>query len=280
MITERRFLRPALTIAVHFLLLVTVCILAQTTFCAAQAAPPPPAAAPSISTSSTPADKVKLDVSNAHPLLKPNVASAFDFCTGQEVPLPKGKFTVSKGLKLDTAQGKCGDLSGPAANSMVTGGNPPYHFQLDTMGGFPPIGMHLGMNGLLYGTPTAKPPLGGWPSFAVCAVDMSGNSDCPKVQVESPTVPPHHGANGKVLALVVGVAAIGGVAAVAAGSKSSSGGGAVNGECDGMSSVNACGACSCDYNTTCNVPGAVAACGSGYCAVSGPNGSTGAPFCP
>ena len=211
MTTARRFLRPSTSVATSIFLPALVCLFTLASNAAAQAAPPTPASI--ISTSQAPPAKMNLDVSNAHPVLRPNVASAFDFCTGQEIPI-KGKFSVSKGLKLDTAQGQCGIQSGQ--NIKVTGGNPPYHFQLDTMGGFPPIGMHLGMNGLLYGTPTAKPPLGGWKEFAVCAVDMSGNSDCPKVQVESPPVPPHHGANGKVLAVaVIGAVAIGGVAAVA-----------------------------------------------------------------
>ncbi len=273
MTTERRFPRPSKLVATSIFLPVLICLFSLASIAAAQAAPAP---ASIISTSQAPPAKVKLDVSNAHPLLRPNLASAFDFCTGQVVPLPRGKFSVSKGLKLDTAQGQCGIKSGQ--NTMVTGGNPPYHFQLDTMGGFPPIGMHLGMNGLLYGTPTAKPPLGGWPPFAVCAVDMTGENDCPKVQVESPPVPPHHGANGKVLAVVViGAVAIGGVAVAAKGSSSS--GGATKGLCDGLSPTNPCGYCTCNYDTTCNVSGAVPACGSSYCTAAGPNAAPAAAFC-
>lgn len=261
-----------LFISTCMILPVVVCILVLTATAAAQAAPAsPPTPAP--------ASKVQFDVANLHPNLKPGVPYAFNFCTGMEVPV-KGRLTASKGLKLDTAQGKCGTLSGPATNSMVSGGNPPYHFQLDTMGGFPPIGMHLGMNGLLYGTPTAKPPLGGYQPFSVCAVDLSGNQDCQKVTTEAPPAAQqakiHH--NHKLL--VGTLLGVGAVALIGGAAAAGSSGGAVNGECDGMSSVNACGTCSCTYNGTCNVSGAVPACGTGYCAVSGPNGSTGAPFCP
>lgn len=242
--TAKRILRRRVFFATCIYLPVLVCLFTLASTATAQTA----AAAPQISSSSAAPAKLKLDVSNAHPLLKPNVATAFDFCTGQTVPLPKGRFTATKGLTLDTEQGQCGNLSGPPANSMVTGGNPPYHFQLDTMGGFPPIGMHLGLNGLLYGTPTAKPPLGGWKPFAVCAVDLSGNSDCPTVQVESPPVPPHHGANGKVIALAaIGVVAIGGVAA-AAGAKGSS------------SSSASCGAAPANPLDICSIPNNTSAC--------------------
>ena len=266
MTTARRILRPSTLVATSIFLPVLICLFVLVSSAAAQtaAAAPPPA-------------KVKLDVSNAHLVLKQNVPSAFNFCTGQSIPLPKGRLNASKGLKLDTAQGKCGDLSGSAANSMVSGGNPPYHFQLDTMGGFPPIGMHLGLNGVLYGTPSAKPPLGGWPEFGVCAVDMSGNSDCPKVQVTTEPAP-RNNANKKLLwgSLAIGAVAIVGVAAVAGSSSSSSG--AVTGTCNGTSPVNACGACSCTDGGTCNQ--ASSQCGGDYCTWAGPGSTVGqAPFC-
>ncbi|MDD5181851.1 MAG: putative Ig domain-containing protein [Candidatus Nanoarchaeia archaeon] len=58
--------------------------------------------------------------------------------------------------------------------STPSGGNPPYHFQLESGTGFPPMGMTLHPNGLLDGTPTAV----GTSTFNVCAVDESGKSEC------------------------------------------------------------------------------------------------------
>jgi len=60
-----------------------------------------------------------------------------------------------------------------------SGGQPPYHFQLDTLGGFPPLGMFLNLNGLLTGTPTVA----GTSNFRVCAVDLSGTSVCQPVSL-------------------------------------------------------------------------------------------------
>jgi len=56
----------------------------------------------------------------------------------------------------------------------VRGGNPPYHFVLDTLGGFPPMGLIMDQNGLIRGTPKVK----GTSEFRVCAVDMSGSQSC------------------------------------------------------------------------------------------------------
>lgn len=53
-------------------------------------------------------------------------------------------------------------------------GNPPYHFQLESGSGFPPIGMTLHPNGLLEGIPTTA----GIYDFTVCAVDQSGTQEC------------------------------------------------------------------------------------------------------
>jgi hypothetical protein len=59
-----------------------------------------------------------------------------------------------------------------------TGGQPPYHFELGTGGGFPPIGMRLNLNGTLTGTPTVA----GVSNFVVCAVDLAGRSACDTVR--------------------------------------------------------------------------------------------------
>jgi hypothetical protein len=69
------------------------------------------------------------------------------------------------------------DLCG-AASTNPTGGQPPYSFQLGAGSGFPPIGMHLNLNGTLTGTPTVA----GVSNFVVCAVDLSRNSACDTVR--------------------------------------------------------------------------------------------------
>jgi len=61
----------------------------------------------------------------------------------------------------------------------ATGGHPPYHFQLDTLGGFPPLGLVLAPSGTLSGTPSTT----GSASFRVCAVDLDGASVCKPVIV-------------------------------------------------------------------------------------------------
>ncbi len=55
-----------------------------------------------------------------------------------------------------------------------SGGNGgPYHFELGTMGGFPPLGIILAPDGVLSGTVTGKTS-----KFTTCAVDTAGNSSC------------------------------------------------------------------------------------------------------
>lgn len=65
------------------------------------------------------------------------------------------------------------DLCGGTATS-PTGGQPPYHFQLGSGVGFPPVGTSIGLNGILSGTPSAA----GTSTFSVCAVDVAGQSAC------------------------------------------------------------------------------------------------------
>lgn len=74
------------------------------------------------------------------------------------------------------------DLTGSAAlcsgeATTPTGGQPPYHFQLGTGIGFPPVGLTLGLNGVLSGTPSIM----GTNSFSVCAVDLAAKSVCKTV---------------------------------------------------------------------------------------------------
>gem|GEM_PF-4329773 len=64
-----------------------------------------------------------------------------------------------------------------------SGGSPPYHFQLGTVGGFPPFGMYLGKDGQLTGTPH-KSTAGKTYRFVVCAVDLRGDFVCREVSIK------------------------------------------------------------------------------------------------
>ncbi|MCX6665642.1 MAG: hypothetical protein NT038_06240 [Euryarchaeota archaeon] len=66
----------------------------------------------------------------------------------------------------------CGSSVNPCDNP--SGGNEPYHFQLDSGSGFPPFGLTLFPNGLLMGTPT----IAGERIFTVCAVDQGEHQCC------------------------------------------------------------------------------------------------------
>ena len=72
----------------------------------------------------------------------------------------------------------CGSSVNPSTNP--TGGNEPYHFQLDSGSGFPPMGLILYPNGLLLGTPTAA----GSRDFTVCAVDLSEKQRCVETSLD------------------------------------------------------------------------------------------------
>jgi hypothetical protein len=214
------------------------------------------------------------------PTFKAGVPTAFNLCNGQSVSLPKGNFSDADGLKLDTAQTPCGEQATTAPNT-VAGGSAPYHFQMDS-GSFPPLGMHLGMNGLLYGTP-APPTLGGYKPFRVCAVDLGGNADCHEVTIQAQAATPPKAHSAAVpLALIGGAAVLGGAFAVhQMNNPSSSGSGVSAGQCDGFgSTVNACGPCQCDPNgsgsTAC--PDS-AQCGGGQCFNYSSDNNQKAPFC-
>jgi hypothetical protein len=80
---------------------------------------------------------------------------AFSFCNPQPMPI---------------ATGPCGF---PTQSNPI-GGTSPYHFQLDSDSGFPPIGISLGIDGWLTGTPAAA----GTSPFGVCAIDLNGSQVC------------------------------------------------------------------------------------------------------
>jgi hypothetical protein len=94
----------------------------------------------------------------------------FDLCRG-------GPPAQAEPGRLNPSDSTCGDPLNPSAT--VRGGNPPYHFQLDAMGGFPPMGMWVDLNGVLRGTP--KNTRGA--RFKVCAVDLSERFDCQWVEI-------------------------------------------------------------------------------------------------
>jgi hypothetical protein len=72
------------------------------------------------------------------------------------------------------------DLCGAFVTTVnPAGGKPPYSFQLDTMGNFPPFGISLNLNGILNGTPTVA----GERKFTVCAVDKTRTSACQEVSL-------------------------------------------------------------------------------------------------
>lgn len=65
------------------------------------------------------------------------------------------------------------------------GGIRPYHFQLDSGVGFPPLGITLNVNGLLAGVPS----IAGQSTFRVCAVDVRSDQACQNVQITVEDVP-------------------------------------------------------------------------------------------
>src|SRR4030042_6959461 len=73
----------------------------------------------------------------------------------------------------------CGSDANPSTNP--TGGSGPYHFQLESGSGFPPIGLVLYPNGLLKGTPGMT----GEKTFTVCAVDLGGHQCCVQVSLNA-----------------------------------------------------------------------------------------------
>jgi len=106
--------------------------------------------------------------------------------------LPDGKVDMPYGYsfcqpELADANGICGK---DAATKNPKGGSPPYSFTPGAMKSFPPVGIWLGMNGLLSGTPKAP----GTYSFEVCAKDDAGEQICKQASLtilpNSPPPPP------------------------------------------------------------------------------------------
>lgn len=99
---------------------------------------------------------------------------AYSLCLGQAVNIP----APGGSAHLSSAQSPCGGELNPSAN--VQGGNPPYHFVLDSGSGFPPIGVSLDANGVLRGTPRGNL----LSRFRVCAVDASANQSCQEIALQ------------------------------------------------------------------------------------------------
>lgn len=129
---------------------------------------------------------------------------------GIQVGQPYAGFDLCRGIpateaapgRLNASDSTCGDALNPSAT--VQGGNPPYHFQLKTMGGFPPMGMWVDLNGVLRGTPKNTREADFW----VCAVDMSANSDCKQIIIsarEAPTARKLGGGGGKAVVALAGL---------------------------------------------------------------------------
>ena len=97
------------------------------------------------------------------------------FTAPEKLPLPAtvGVHYMYSFCKPDRA--RTSDLCGAfETTTNPTGGQPPYHFVLDSGVGFPPFGISLNLTGLLAGTPPAEGPR----TFRVCAVDLIGSQSC------------------------------------------------------------------------------------------------------
>jgi len=182
---------------------------------------------------------------------------------------------------------ECGGPFHPSA--AVKGGNPPYHFVLDSGWGFPPLGIHLDKDGNLRGK-LAK----GYRErpFRVCAVDLNGTPSCQTITIPATAAAgaqqtktsakaskeAKHGHGGAVALAVAGAGAAAGAGIYMAerqtSTSSGSGGACISGR-NCIVSVLGSG-CECSQSTAtgaCNWTGTVAqsgqACGAGAPCASG-----------
>lgn len=99
-------------------------------------------------------------------------------------PLPPPGTTVTFNPPA-TMKGTVGTFFQFDFSPFAAGGSSPYHFQKDTGGGFPPMGLILAPSGVLSGTPSYA----GTSTTSVCAVDLGGNQKCADVAITiAPTV--------------------------------------------------------------------------------------------
>ncbi len=168
----------------------------------AQGAPAAPAPLPAAGTPAAQPPSLLAFHPPKNILLRLRVPNVYDFCHGGPVAPPAGKNPNWDAFKMDIDQKQCG---GPFDNkpTQVSGTDGPVHFELGS-GGFPPLGMHLGLNGLLYGTPAPHGRLFKPQPFEVCAVTLGGTSNCQRVVYQLGPAP---AANGAKVALLAGGAA-------------------------------------------------------------------------
>lgn len=151
-------------------------------------------------------------------VLTPGKPAAFNLCaSGAPVQINGDPKHVNwDQLQADIGQKQCGGPFGTQPTSISGGDGGPYTFQLDT-GSFPPLGMHLGLNGVLYGTPVKlkrKQQLLSQGPFRVCAVQLGGEPSCNDVPVrEGGATVTHKGISPKG---IIALGAIGGAGAVGA----------------------------------------------------------------
>jgi len=105
-------------------------------------------------------------------------------------PLPNGtvrqayQFSLCAPTPANTTTAPCvpnpsNPFSPTAPGANPQGGSPPYHCQLASGVGFPPIGMSISKDCWLLGTPSAA----GTTTFRVCAVDLNGSQICQTTQM-------------------------------------------------------------------------------------------------
>jgi hypothetical protein len=116
----------------------------------------------------------------AKALLKSNPAPTQTIKTGKLQTIPSNTTSTTKPVILGPAsvQGTAGQ-SMAAVQYSAQYGLAPYHYQLETMGGFPPHGVVLSPSGLLSGTPAVS----GTTLFKACVVDSAGFENCMDVTV-------------------------------------------------------------------------------------------------
>ena len=92
-------------------------------------------------------------------------------CQAEVVPA----FGRERNQRGNLGKALCGGSFNPTDNP--SGGNPPYSFKYETMGGFAGFGIFLQDVGILMGTPTRA----GTESVRICAIDSSRRYDCQNV---------------------------------------------------------------------------------------------------
>ena len=94
-------------------------------------------------------------------------------CQAEVVPA----FGNERNQRGSLGKALCGGSFNPTGNP--SGGNPPYSFKYETMGGFAGFGIFLQDVGILMGTPTRA----GTESVRICAIDSSRRYDCQNVTI-------------------------------------------------------------------------------------------------